>query len=128
MGPRAAIESLLNAELPADASEICYARVQPSSDLAFFTAFARFKTSPQGFAELVSRAGLDPHGTGTALAILPTSWRWTEFEPPWWDAGSETPGESAAKPTAYNGWIAMKYEGGFAYVIVTDTGQSPPPP
>jgi hypothetical protein len=123
MNDRARIEALLGAPLPGDARNVQYARVQPSPDLSFFTAYARFEATPSGFEGLVRRAGLHIAGSDDAFGLLPAAWRWPGAAP-WWTASDETPAAAAAKRSGVAGWTVVKYEQGSVFLIVSDTGIS----
>jgi hypothetical protein len=120
---RARIEALLGASIPGDVGNVEYARVQPSSDLSFFTAYARFDATRAGFDAFVRRAGLHVAGSDDAFGLLPAAWRWPGA-PPWWTASDETPAAAAAKRSGVDGWTVVKYEQGSVFLIVSDTGIS----
>jgi hypothetical protein len=115
------IQQLLGAALPAGAASPRFARVQPSPDLAFYTAFVTFESSEDVFTDFVTQMQMDPPGTGDGLAFLPAAWR-PAGAPAWWTAGPATPPQSAARQSPLGGWTVAKYENGTVYILKTETG------
>jgi hypothetical protein len=115
-----ALKKLIGGELPPDAQGLGFARVRPGGDISFTLVFARFSTSPEHFAALMRRMGMNPPDSGDGLALLPAAWRPSQA-PDWWQPGPGTPNESAARFTP-TGRIIAKYEAGSAYILMTDLG------
>jgi hypothetical protein len=118
---RGKLERLLGTRLPDGLGAISFERVQPSTDLAFFTAYARFAASPEQFEAVVDALGL--RRGADAAPYLPAAWR-GDREPQWWDPSAETPADAAARGFGANGWLVAKREGDDVYLVVTDTGAS----
>ena len=121
---RRAAQRLLGAPLPSDASDLHFVKYRVSSDLAGYDAYIKFRASRPSFLALVRQRGLALSGGGIPSAHLPTAWRL----PPgskaveWWDAGVDTPADSASGSVGVFGWIVAKHEHGCVYVIISDTG------
>lgn len=127
---RRQLEKLIGTTLPPSASEIYFAHWQPSSDLAAYELYARFKTTHSDYLDLARRRGLTLFSESGPIGILPTRWKQTdEFEVlPWWDPKPETPPDAAAAHVGAYGWMITKYEDEHVYVMLTDTGHAAKPP
>jgi hypothetical protein len=123
-----AVQKLLGVPLPSDAEDLRYVQFRVSSDLAGYDAHIRFRASRQSFLDLVRRRGLALFPESGPNAYLPRSWRlppeWKSVD--WWDAGPETPRDSASGSAGAYGWIAAKYENGHVYMMISDTGHPKP--
>jgi hypothetical protein len=94
---------------------------RPAPHLAMYTAYARYHGGVDELARLASALRLAPKGTLEAGGHLPASWTLPSGASlSWWDATSETPEASAARPHGTSGWIVAKHEQGRIYVIVSD--------
>jgi hypothetical protein len=91
---------------------------RPAPHLAMYTAYARYQGGVDELARLAAALRLAPKGTPEAGGHLPASWAGVSV--PWWDATSDTPETSAARPHGTSGWIVAKHEQGRIYVIVSD--------
>ncbi|MEK6288294.1 MAG: hypothetical protein AABO57_21460 [Acidobacteriota bacterium] len=122
---RCSIETSLGVDLPEGAANLHYYKLEPGSEIAYYTKYLKFSTSLSEFLELMGRMQMTLFGRGgAAYMYLPGAW---EAEPGvqlgWWDPTPETPDNSAARGLGANGWIIAKYERGCAYIIATDTGR-----
>lgn len=120
MSGRGKLERLLGTRLPDGIGAVEFHREQPSSDLAFFTAYARLSGSADVFAALAD--ALDLRRGDDAAPYLPAAWRGGLGEPQWWDPSSKTPADAGARAFGKNGWVIAKREGDTVYLLVTDTG------
>jgi hypothetical protein len=120
------VQTLLGTTLPKQANDLHYFRWQPSRDLTYYTTFIKFSTSRAEFIDLMEQMSMNFHNMGRDASLhLPTAWETPSgLELDWWDPGSDTPADSAAKSFGTNGWIVAKYERGNVYLIATDTGHT----
>ena len=119
-----AIEKLLGTALPAQVNDLHYFKSQPSNDLQYYTAYIKYSTPKEAYITLIQQMHMNFHNTGgDANLYLPTAWvSEPNVEIDWWNPSSDTPVDAAAKAFGTNGWILAKYERGYVYLIVTDSG------
>ena len=123
---RRAVQKLLGVPLPAQVTDLYYAKWQPSTDLALYEAYIKFKTDQEAYLDLVRRLNLILFEASGPTAHLPTHWHQSpDFNKlAWWDPSPETPVDAASGTVGIYGWILMKYERGYVYIIISDTGQT----
>jgi hypothetical protein len=122
-----AVERLLGVRLPAGATELCYARWQPSTDLALHEVCMKFRATRDDWLDLARRRGLTMFDAGRPGPYLPSRWQVSPGAPPldFWDASPETPADAASGAMGSQGWIIAKHERDWVYVMVRDTGVRP---
>jgi hypothetical protein len=123
---RRAVEKLIGASLPAQTAELRYFKWQPSTDLAVYDAYVKFRASNEDYLDFVRRRNLIFFEQSGPTAHLPTAWKQSDeiAALDWWDPGPETPPDAASGTVGVYGWVLTKYEGGCVYVVISDTGHT----
>jgi hypothetical protein len=121
---RRRVSRLLGVALPDGASELRFLRWQPSDDLALYEAYIRFRSTGQEYHDFLRRRQLVRFEESGPTAHLPTEWKPSpevrRIE--WWDPTPGTPPDAASGRVGAYGWMLAKYERGFVYVFISDTG------
>jgi hypothetical protein len=121
---RRRVERLLGVSLPAEAKDLRYLKWQPSTDLALYEAYIKFRAPHAAYLDLVRGRSLVMFRDSGPTAHMPTDWRQApQLEPlEWWDPSPDTPPDAASGQVGVYGWILAKHERGHVYVFISDTG------
>lgn len=116
---RKAAEQFLGVDLPDAARNVQFRYFKPGDDQSLYWAYLKFECGFNDYLRFAAGLGLktaaeqmSPH--------LPAAWGLPQpFVLSWWDAGSETPANAAARSIAKEGRAVAKYEHGSVYLMVT---------
>src|SRR5262245_38729821 len=94
---RRAVEKLLGVPLPGQVADLSYFKWQPSTDLAVYDAYIKFRASHEYYLDFVRRRNLIFFEESGPTAHLPSAWKQSDeiAALEWWDPTPETPPDAA---------------------------------